>query len=81
MEEAEGLFRQVLNRRVAILGKEHPQATMAANNLATCLYGRGQYAAAGKLYKQALVGRQAAPGGNGVETAACMNNLALCLAR
>jgi tetratricopeptide (TPR) repeat protein len=79
--EAEGLFRQVLNHRQALLGRKHPQVAAAALNLAACLYGQGCYAAAAKMYGAALEVRKSALGDQHADTAACMHNLALCKSR
>jgi tetratricopeptide (TPR) repeat protein len=79
--EAEGLFRQVLSHRQALLGRRHPQVAAAAVNLAACMYGQGSYAGAAKMYAAALEVRKASLGEQHADTAACMHNLALCKGR
>ena len=57
------------------------QVATTLNSLATCQYSRGAFDEAASTYRLALAARKKALGEGHPDTAACMNNLALCLTR
>lgn len=57
------------------------QVATTLNNLAACQYSRGAYDEAVATYRAALAVRKKALGEGHADTAAVMNNLALCLTR
>ena len=65
---------QILQKR---LGKNHPDAATAMNNLALMHYSRGNYDAAEPLYKRALVIDEQTLGIDHTGVATDLNNLAL----
>ncbi|KAG2490690.1 hypothetical protein HYH03_010852 [Edaphochlamys debaryana] len=78
-EEAEPLYRQVLELRQRVLGPEHPDTVSSINNLASCIQARGRYEEAEPLYRQALELRQRVLGPEHPNTVNLINNLASCI--
>ena len=79
LEEAEPLYRQVLEARRRFLGPEHPQTLIATHNLAWVLQGRGKLEEAEPLCRQVLEARRRVLGPEHPDTLMTMNNLALVL--
>jgi len=73
---AEPLFRQALEIRQKVLGREHPATAISLNNLALLYHVMGDYAQAEPLYKEALDIRQKVLGREHPYTAVSLNNLA-----
>jgi hypothetical protein len=49
-EEAEQIYREVVQVREKVLGKEHPSRLTSMNNLALVLSNQGKYKAAEQMY-------------------------------
>ena len=49
-DKGEKLYRQTLQLREKVLGKEHPNTLDNMNNLASVLYMQGKYDEAEKMY-------------------------------
>ncbi|RYP17801.1 hypothetical protein DL767_009943 [Monosporascus sp. MG133] len=78
-EEAEQMYRQVLELREAVLGREHPDTLISMNNLALVLQNQGKYDEAEQIHRQELKLSEAVLGREHPDTLTSMNNLALVL--
>ena len=56
--EAERIEREVLAATRRVLGEEHPDTLLSANNLAGSLSGRGKQAEAERIYREVLGARR-----------------------
>ena len=74
--KAEPLFKEALEIRQKVLGREHPDTAASLNNLAKLYWAMGDYAKAEPLYKEALEIRQKVLGPEHPDTATSLNNLA-----
>ena len=77
--EAEPLYRETLQLREKVLGKEHPDTLTSMNNLAGLLESQGKYNAAELLYRETLQLREKVLGKEHPDTLQSINNLAVCL--
>ncbi|CAK8720181.1 hypothetical protein KKHLCK_09365 [Candidatus Electrothrix laxa] len=75
--EVEPLYKQVLQFREKVLGKEHPDIVISNNNLAELYRFQGRYSEAEPLYKEALWISEKVQGKEHSETLTSMNNLAV----
>ncbi|MCI5149028.1 MAG: CHAT domain-containing protein, partial [Candidatus Electrothrix sp. MAN1_4] len=74
--EVEPLYKQVLQFREKMLGKEHPDIVISNNNLGELYRFQGRYSEAEPLYKEALRVSEKVLGKEHSETLTSMNNLA-----
>jgi tetratricopeptide (TPR) repeat protein len=74
--KAEPLYKQALQMRLKVLGKEHPDTAQSLNNLAALYYFQGRYDEAEPLYNRALQIRLKVLGQEHPDTASSFNNLA-----
>ena len=79
LAEAEQLFRQGLEIRERVLGKEHPDTARSYNNVAMNLNAQGRYKEAEPLYRQGLEILERMLGKEHPDTATSYNNLAMNL--
>jgi tetratricopeptide (TPR) repeat protein len=79
--EAEAIYRQTLQLKETVLGKEHPDTLGSMNNLASSLYSQGKYAEAEEIHRQTLQLRVTVRGKEDPDTLGSMNNLAMSLHR
>ncbi|KAH8588542.1 hypothetical protein B0O99DRAFT_746711 [Bisporella sp. PMI_857] len=79
--EAEAMYRQTLQLRETVLGKEHPDTLATINNLAISLDRQSKYADAEAMHRQTLQLKETVLGKEHPDTLASMNNLALSLDR
>jgi tetratricopeptide (TPR) repeat protein len=77
--EATTVYREVLELRERILGRDHPDTLAAMNNLAAVLQDQGDLSAAQSLHEQTYVSCQRVLGPDHPSTLATMNNLAAVL--
>ena len=77
--EAEAIYRQTLQLRETVLGKDHPDTLASMNNLAISLRNQGKYAEAEAIYRQTLQLRETVLGKDHPSTLASINNLAISL--
>jgi tetratricopeptide (TPR) repeat protein len=77
--EAEKLYRQVLDISVRKLGLEHRYTLVTLNNLAELLRRKGELVEAEKLHRQDLESRKRLFGPNHPDTLSSLNNLAILL--
>jgi protein involved in temperature-dependent protein secretion len=52
--KAEAIYRQTLQLRETVLGKDHPDTLGSINNLAVLLWQQGKYVEAEALHRQTL---------------------------
>ncbi|RKK27891.1 hypothetical protein BFJ66_g16444 [Fusarium oxysporum f. sp. cepae] len=78
-EGAAKLYRETLEAREKVLGKEHPDTLDSMNNLALVLDKMGEYGEAEKMHREALEAREKVLGKEHPDTLDSMNNLALVL--
>jgi CHAT domain-containing protein/Flp pilus assembly protein TadD len=74
--KAEPLYKEALEIRQKVLGREHPDTAQSLNNLALLYQAMGDYAKAEPLLTEALEIRQKVLGREHPDTAQCLNNLA-----
>ncbi|MGH1340939.1 MAG: tetratricopeptide repeat protein [Nannocystales bacterium] len=74
-EEAEAEQHEVLTRRIAALGPEHPQVTSSRNNLAVIFDAQGKYEDAEAQYQQVIELRRKTLGPEHPALATTYNNL------
>jgi CHAT domain-containing protein/tetratricopeptide (TPR) repeat protein len=74
--EAGTLAEQVLAARERVLGPEHPDTLISANNLALAYQAQGRYGDAESLYRRALEACERVLGQEHPDTLESMNNLA-----
>ncbi|KIN05367.1 hypothetical protein OIDMADRAFT_177562 [Oidiodendron maius Zn] len=77
--EAEAIYRQALQLRETVLGKDHPDTLASMDNLASSLHSQGKYADAEAMDRQVLQLRETVLGKDHPETLGSMNNLASSL--
>ncbi len=75
-EEAESLYREVLEKAERILGVDHPHYVHYLIGLATLHEGRGEWDEAERLHTRALETQRATLGPDHVDVATSLNNLA-----
>jgi CHAT domain-containing protein/tetratricopeptide (TPR) repeat protein len=75
--KAEPLYKEALEIRQKVLGREHPDTALSLNNLALLYQAMGDYAKAEPLLTGALEMRQKVLGREHPDTAQSLNNLAL----
>ncbi|KAI8403830.1 hypothetical protein FOFC_15320 [Fusarium oxysporum] len=78
-EKAARLYKETLELRKKVLGKEHPSTLDSMNNLALVLKSMGEYAEAKKMHQETLELREKVLGKEHLSTLDSMNNLALVL--
>ncbi|RKL04917.1 hypothetical protein BFJ70_g17166 [Fusarium oxysporum] len=78
-EGAAKLYRETLEAREKVLGKEHPDTLSSMNNLALVLRKIGKYEEAEKMHRETLEAREKVLGKEHPSTLSSMNNLALVL--
>ncbi|KAI1286514.1 hypothetical protein F5Y03DRAFT_146430 [Xylaria venustula] len=76
---AEQLYRQTLELREGVLGREHPSTLASMNNLANVLGSQGKYKEAETMHRQTLELKEGVLGREHPSTLDSMNNLALVL--
>ncbi|KIM95406.1 hypothetical protein OIDMADRAFT_206491 [Oidiodendron maius Zn] len=76
---AEVMYRQALQLRETVLGKEHPDTLTSMSNLAVSLHWQGKYAVAEDIHRQTLHLREAVLEKDHPDTLTSMSNLALSL--
>ncbi|KAI1285126.1 hypothetical protein F5Y03DRAFT_193410 [Xylaria venustula] len=76
---AELLYRQTLELREGVLGREHPSTLNSMDNLALVLRSQGKYEEAETMHRQTLKLREGVLGREHPSTLNSMNNLALVL--
>jgi tetratricopeptide (TPR) repeat protein len=77
--EAEQRYRQALELREKVLGKDHLDTLMVKNKLATSLCHQDKYEEAEPMFRQTLQVRETVFGKDHPDTLVSMNNLALLL--
>jgi len=77
--EAEAIYRQTLQLKETVLGKDHPDTLVSMINVAESLRQQGKYAEAETLYRQTLQLQETVLGKDHPDTLMSMNNLALLL--
>ena len=77
--EAEAIYRQTLQLKETVLGKDHPDTLVSLNVLAVSLHSQGKYAEAEAIYRQTLQLMETVLGNGHPDTLASMNNLASSL--
>jgi tetratricopeptide (TPR) repeat protein len=77
--EAVTLYREVLVARRRVMGPEHPDTLLTANNLAIALDYQGKHAEAVTLLREVLVARRRVLGPEHPSTLTTANNLAAAL--
>ena len=77
--EAEAMYRQTLQLKEAVLGKDHLDTLASMNNLASSLRGQGKYVEAEAIDRQTLRLMEAVLGKDHPDTLGSMNNLAASL--
>ena len=80
-EEAEQMYRQALELREAVLGKEHPDTLASIDNLARVFRRQGKHKQAEQMHRQALELTEAVLGKEHPDTLISINNLAVVLSR
>ena len=75
-QEAETLYKEMLEKQETILGKDHPNTLTTMHNLAGIYNAQGRYQEAETLYKEVQEKKEAILGKNHTETLATMHNLA-----
>ena len=75
-QDAGQMYRQALELREKVLGKEHPDTLTSMNNLAGALRGQGKYEEAEQMHRQALELTEKVLGKEHPDTLTSMNNLA-----
>ena len=78
-DEAEQLFRRVLEIDEKDLGADHPDVAACLNNLAILQKTQGKYIEAEALYRRALSILEKQYGREDPDVASCLNNLASVL--
>ena len=73
------MYRQALQLRETVLGKDHPDTLMSMNSLASSLYALGKYAEAEAMHQQTLRLRETVLGKEHPDTLKSMMNLASSL--
>ena len=76
LEQAEILFRKILEVRIRTLGLESPDALSSFNNLALVLFDKGDREEAEALCRQALEVMKRTMGSEHPDKLTCLNNLA-----
>ncbi|KIM96097.1 hypothetical protein OIDMADRAFT_132580, partial [Oidiodendron maius Zn] len=77
--EAEQMYRQSLELREKVLGKEHPDTLESMNNLGVAFYSMEKNEEAEKMHRQTLELRENVLGKEHPDTLESMNNLGLVL--
>jgi pentatricopeptide repeat protein len=77
--EAEAIYRQTVQLKETVLGKDHPDTLITMNSLATSLLEQGNYIEAETMYRQTLQLRQRVLGKDHLDTLASTINLARSL--
>ncbi|KAI0203080.1 P-loop containing nucleoside triphosphate hydrolase protein [Astrocystis sublimbata] len=77
--QAERLYRQTLELRERVLGRENPDTLASMNNLAFVLNKQGRYEQAEEMYRQTLELKDRVLGRENPSTLTSMNNLAFVL--
>ncbi|EXK81073.1 hypothetical protein FOQG_14415 [Fusarium oxysporum f. sp. raphani 54005] len=75
------LYRETLEAREKVLGKEHPSTLSSMNNLALMLNNMGEYEEAEKMHRETLGLKEKAFGKEHPSTLNTMNNLASMLGK
>jgi tetratricopeptide (TPR) repeat protein len=75
--EAAPFLFECFDKRLSILGENHPDTLNSMNNLAVLYHRRGIYSKARPLYEECLEKRKSILGENHPDTLRSMNNLAL----
>jgi tetratricopeptide (TPR) repeat protein len=78
-EAAVWAWKQLLRRRVKILGKEHPHTLASMNNLAQALSSQGKYTEAEQMHQETLALQEKVLGKEHPHTLTSMHNVALVL--
>ncbi|PNP77903.1 hypothetical protein FNYG_08629 [Fusarium nygamai] len=78
-EGAAKLYRETLEAKEKVLGKEHPSTLMSMNNLALVLRKIGEYKEAEKMHRETLAMMKKVLGKEHPDTLSSMNNLASVL--
>ncbi|KID85971.1 kinesin light chain [Metarhizium guizhouense ARSEF 977] len=78
-QKAERMYRQTLQLKEKVLGKEHPSTLSSMNNLALVLSYLGKYEEAKQMHRQTLQLKEKVLGKEHPDTLDSMNNLALVL--
>ncbi|RKK62252.1 hypothetical protein BFJ66_g1057 [Fusarium oxysporum f. sp. cepae] len=78
-EGAAKLYRETLEMRQKVLGKEHPNTFSSMNNLAIVLNNMGEYEEAEKMHRETLELKEKVLGKEHPDTLDSMNNLATVL--
>ena len=78
-KEAEQMYRQMLELREKVLGKEHPHTLSSMNNLTLVLWRLGKYEEVEQMHRQTLKLREKVLGKEHPDTLSSMNNLGLML--
>ncbi|RDW58657.1 hypothetical protein BP6252_13133 [Coleophoma cylindrospora] len=79
--DAEKMYREALELRETVLGKEHIETLASMANLAGVLSSQGKYSDAEKIYREALQLKKTVLGKDHPETLTSMNNLANILSK
>ncbi|KAI8632211.1 kinesin light chain [Xylariaceae sp. FL1651] len=78
-DNAKLLYRQTLQIKEGVLGREHPDTLKSMNNLALVLQDQGKYEEAETIHRQTLQIKEGVLGREHPDTLQSMNNLALVL--
>ena len=78
-KEAEESYRRVLDLRLSVVGKRHPDTMFSMHSLAEVCARRGQYDEAERLYREALALSGSILGKRHAFTLKCLIGLALTL--
>ncbi|KAL1607816.1 hypothetical protein SLS60_002754 [Paraconiothyrium brasiliense] len=76
---AESAYRQLFEREVEVLGREHPDTLTSMNNVAAALTNRGKYAEAEAMHRATLAVQEKMLGAEHPDTLTSMNNVAAAL--
>ncbi|OCK89205.1 purine and uridine phosphorylase [Cenococcum geophilum 1.58] len=75
-KESEIIYRQTLELKKKVLGREHPDTLNSMNNLAVVLGNQGKYEEAEQIFRQTLELKEKVLGREHPDTLISMNNLA-----
>jgi tetratricopeptide (TPR) repeat protein len=78
-QTAEWTFRQLVDRKTKVLGKEHLDTLSSMNNVAVALSDQGQYAKAEQMHRETLILIKKVVGKEHPDTLSSMNNVAQAL--
>ncbi|KUM55983.1 hypothetical protein ACN42_g11249, partial [Penicillium freii] len=78
-KEAEAMYRQALEAREKVFGREHPDTLGCVSNLGSVLGRQGKYEEAEAMHRRALEAREKVFGGEHLSTLTSVNNLGLVL--